>query len=216
LAVCEKALAAGAKWVVTNHMTLTVAPPDIWNGGKGRFPGLDYNPFGALMGSALRMQSYKTTSMVSKTFPELDTWAGGGIDRPEHLVEQILFGAKAGQCLNGIVTNGIKFITQVNDFLEYYMEKCGYKTIEDFRGLGLKYFKPTSECTFLDYVAQTDYDLCTGCGACAETYCPCTTMVDGRPHVDIELCSGCGMCAVPCNADAIRFVPREEAMKNRE
>ena len=212
LAVCEKAIKAGAKWVVTNHSSLAVAPPDIWKGGRTKFPAIDGNPYMAgLMGSALRMQSYKTTAMISKTFPELNCWAAGGIDEPEHVVEAMMLGAKAAQCLNGIVINGIKFITDVNNFITDFMEKCDYKAIDDFRGLALKHLCSVSECEFLDYVAQTDFSRCIGCGACAETICPATTMMGGKPVIDIDLCSGCGMCAVVCPNDAIQFVPREEA-----
>lgn len=215
LAVTEKALAAGAKWVVASHMQLTVAPPDIWNGGKTKFPAIDGNPLGAVMGSALRMNSYKTVAMIAKTFPQIDVWGAGGVVEPEHVVESILLGAKASQCLTGIVVNGIQFISRVNNFLRSYMTKCGYQTIEDFRGLALQHVKDLNHCNFLDYVADTDLGKCTACGLCAETYCPCTTMVSGQPVVNIELCSGCGMCQALCPEDAKVFLPREEAQARR-
>jgi dihydroorotate dehydrogenase/Pyruvate/2-oxoacid:ferredoxin oxidoreductase delta subunit len=208
LFVAEKALEAGARWVVTNHMSFSVAPPDIWNGGKTRFPAYDINPFGALMGSALRYQAYKTTAVISNTFPKLQTWAGGGIDKPEHVVEQIMLGASAVQTLHGIMHNGVTFIARVNNFLRSFMEKCGYKTIEDFRGISLKYFKGMNDGQFLDYVAETDLGKCTACGKCADTYCPAISFKDGMLLTNIEECTGCGMCQIPCPVDAKKFVPR--------
>lgn len=209
LLIAEKAIQAGAKWIVANHMSLAVAPPDIWNEGKTRFPAMDINPFGALMGAALRYQSYKTIALISSTFgKKVDVWGGGGMDKPEHVVEQIMLGAKCSQTLHGIAHNGVSFISRVNNFLKSYMEKCGYNSIEDFRGKGLQHFKPMSEGQFLDYVAKTDLGKCTSCGLCADTYCPAITFKNGEPITDEEQCLGCGMCQCPCPVDAKYFVPR--------
>jgi len=214
--ITEEAAKIGARHVVTTHKYFAIAPPDIWNGGKGPFPALDANCPADFGGAALRFSMYKATALVSKNIPSINCFAGGGITRPEHLVEAIMLGAYACQTLTGTVQNGIELITKTNDWLKKYMAKCNYETIDDFRGLGLQYIRSTQETNFPYYVAKVDEKKCTGCGRCAQSYCPAITMTPfkGRnakqlPVVDQKYCSCCGMCGFICPVDAFSYVQRK-------
>ena len=216
LYIAEEAAKIGLKYVVTTHKYFAIAPPDIWNGGKPLYPALDANCPGDIGGPALRFSMYKATAMISLNIPQIECFAGGGITKPEHVVEAIMLGAKACQTLTGIVLNGIKFITEVNKFLKSYMEKCGYSKIDDFRGIALKFIKPTHDVEFPYYVAKINESKCIKCGKCGESYCPAIEVVPDpenkgrrRPTVNPELCSCCGMCSVICPVDAIEYVPRK-------
>lgn len=61
------------------------------------------------------------------------------------------------------------------------------------------------------YVSESDPDLCTGCGTCAE-FCQfdAAAVVDGKNHVDRERCMGCGVCTSHCPDDALRLARAEE------
>jgi len=66
-------------------------------------------------------------------------------------------------------------------------------------------------------VAWVDEELCTGCGACAET-CPYDAIAfqkrDGllyASHIDPLLCKGCGNCVVACPPKAIRLPDATDA-----
>lgn len=213
MVLAEEAKKIGAKYVVTTHKYFAVAPPDIYNGGRGRFPGLEANPPADFGGPALRFSMYKATAMISKNVG-LETFAGGGISRPEHIVEAIMLGASAAQALTCVVTDGIGFITRANAWLKEYMTDMGYRSIADFKGLGLPYIKSTVEVEFPYHVARIREDRCTLCGKCGESYCPAISLetVDAnrrKPVVNPRLCSACGMCAVICNREAIEYVPRD-------
>ncbi|MBE0479220.1 tRNA-dihydrouridine synthase [Candidatus Aerophobetes bacterium] len=208
LYVVEESVKVGIRYVVTTHKYFAVAPPDIWNNGAGKFPALDSNCLADFGGPALRLSMYKATALVSKYFPQIDTFAGGGIVSPEHVIEAIMLGASACQTLTGVVCGGIKFLSRTNEWLYEYMKKCGYTKIEDFKGMGLKHLQSSTEAKFRYYVAKPDFKLCTGCGKCAESYCPAITMQEGRPVVDGRYCSCCGMCNFICPVDAFKYVSR--------
>jgi len=207
--IVEEAAKRNIKYVVTTHKYFAVAPPDIYNGGRGKYPGVgDANLLCDVGGATLRFSMYKATALVSKNIPGIDCFAGGGIMRPEHVIEALMLGAPAAQCLTGIVSGGIKFITKCNKFLEDYLDEYGYKSVSDIVGMGLPYIKGASEVEFEYYVATIDEEKCTKCGKCAESYCPAISMEGGKPFVDARYCSSCAMCTTICPADAIRVLPR--------
>lgn len=206
--IADGAKNLGVKYVVTTHKYFAVAPPDIWNGGKTRYPALSANPLSDIGGPALRFSMYKATGLISKNIDGLETFAGGGIVHPEHVVEAMMLGAKACQTLAGIVDGGIKFITKTNKWLKEYMQKCNYSSIDEFRGIALPHLQSAGDTDFYYHVAKQDDDICIGCGKCAESYCPAITMAGDRPVVDVKYCSCCGMCNCICPVDAFSFVPR--------
>jgi ferredoxin len=64
-----------------------------------------------------------------------------------------------------------------------------------------------------EYVAQVDWDLCTGCRQCmrvcqfgALTY----SAAAGKCRVDVQYCYGCGVCRAACPKGAIALVARAE------
>ena len=186
-----------------------VAPPDIYNGGRGRWPAVgDYNPLCDMGGATLRFSMYKATALISKNIPGIDCFAGGGITAPEHVAEAVMLGAPAAQCLTGIVQHGIKFLGKTNEWLSDYMDQCGYSSLEEFRGMGLQYIKGAAEIEFDYQVASIDHQKCSRCGKCAESYCPAISVHDHRPSVDPHYCSACAMCTTICPNDAISIVKR--------
>ncbi|HSV31185.1 MAG TPA: tRNA-dihydrouridine synthase [Atribacteraceae bacterium] len=210
LYITEEAQKIGARFVVTTHKYFVVPPPDIWNGGRGKYPGVSDNAniLSDIGGPMLRFSMYKATALISKNIPGIETFAGGGITSPEHVAEAIMLGANACQTLTGIVLKGIDFIERSNSWLKKYMSQCGYSSLNDFRGLGLKHLKPSSEVEFYYYMALINEEKCTRCGKCAASYCPAISMVDGKPVVDGTYCSSCAMCTVICPFDAISIVSR--------
>jgi Pyruvate/2-oxoacid:ferredoxin oxidoreductase delta subunit len=56
------------------------------------------------------------------------------------------------------------------------------------------------------YVAETDHELCIGCGRCTE-FCQfdAIEMQEGQASVIFEKCMGCGICTSKCEQEAIRL-----------
>jgi NAD-dependent dihydropyrimidine dehydrogenase PreA subunit len=62
------------------------------------------------------------------------------------------------------------------------------------------------------YVAQVDYDICNGCGICAQR-CQWGALkfevTSGKANIDQFKCYGCGICETGCPRGAIKLIERK-------
>ncbi len=58
----------------------------------------------------------------------------GGVSNWQDVVKYILAGANTVQVCTAVIINGYEFIPELLSGLEQYMDKKGYKTVDDFRG----------------------------------------------------------------------------------
>ncbi len=214
--VAEAVKRAGAKYFLTTHAPLSLLPPDIHNEGRPRWPvwkEVDANPPSALGGGiAIRGHSYFWTSTLNRFFPDMDICGGGGIVTGENAVETMMLGARAIQVCAAVLWHGARQVRRMNKFLSDYMDRHGYKSIEDFRSMHQKYVaKSANEAVEdlkpLSLVSITDDSKCNGCGVCADTMCSARFMEDGIPKVIAEDCSLCGLCEMICPEGAVSFGP---------
>lgn len=224
MVAAEAVINAGAKYILTAHMPLAFGPFDIWNGGKPLYPLLKHveaNPVSVYGGGeTIRIINHYYTASTAMFFPSVDVWSGGGIVTGQHLVESIMLGAKAGQAAGGVMLHGISQIKRIVKFLEKYMGQCGYKTIEDFRGLALNYVKPfddalVNESGSIAIAAQVDESKCIGCRTCADSICPAISMEADVAQVNQDDCCACGLCLVICPQGAISMVPSKQTLGER-
>ena len=198
---------AGVKFVTSNNCFTTIAPPDIYNGGKPLYPFLDVNPITTTGGPWVRHALYRNIGTIALFVPGLDQAAVGGLTSPENIVEVIMLGANICETCSGILFKGFNFISTCVSFLESYMNKCKYDSVDDFRGLGLKYVKPLEDVDWHvgDIAAYIDPDKCTGCSICYENHCYAISMDKGKARVNPEECTGCGVCLMACPSGAIEI-----------
>ncbi len=195
---------AGGKFINCGNNGVSISPPDIYNGGKSKWPFLVDNFFTAGSGSWLRPIVYKQVASISKFVPGIDVICTGGLVHPEHIIEAMMLGAKATQFVTGMMYEGRSLIKRDVKFLEQYMVQQGYKKPDDFIGLGTKYIKPVNEVDFKPgkIFARIDATKCNGCGRCVSHLCMATHIEDGVSSVDPGKCIGCGMCVALCPQNA--------------
>jgi len=71
------------------------------------------------------------------------------------------------------------------------------------------FFNPGEVCDRGESVAETDFSICSLCGACEEVcFFNARKMNGSRLLVDNELCYGCGLCVSVCPKDCIQMVSR--------
>lgn len=136
---------------------------------------------------------------------------GGGVCNAKDVIEFIMAGATGVEICTSMMLEGPELFLKLNQDLAKWMEKKGYSTIEEFRGISLKYYGK-EEWSDHPYRAQVEIDKCNGCGQC-ETVCYwAVSKPEGAIHVDRERkkavvdpskCEGCGYCFSHCPTRAI-------------
>jgi len=180
-----------------------MCPPNIYDDGKPIW-SLGVNLWASVSGPCDRYSCYRNTAAVSIFCPGIDVAAVGGLVTPQHHVEAMMLGANITELSSGLFWKGTFIIKQTVDVLRRYMEDYDYETVEDFRGLGLKYFQPIGEADwkFGKVVAVTDYSKCNGCEICARNVCFAIYMKGRKARTIPEECTGCGLCEAICPQDA--------------
>jgi dihydropyrimidine dehydrogenase (NAD+) subunit PreA len=133
----------------------------------------------------------------------------GGITTWRDAAEYIALGCGNVQVCTAAMTYGFKIVQEMIDGLSDYMDRKGFRTIEDFRGLAVPNVTDWQYLN-LNYVtkARIDQDLCIKCGrchiACEDTsHQAITAMKDGVRHFEVidEECVGCNLCVNVCPVD---------------
>ncbi|MEM3550127.1 MAG: tRNA-dihydrouridine synthase, partial [Candidatus Bathyarchaeia archaeon] len=184
---------AGAKYL-TWATTASVCPPDIYNEGRSMFPYLEKNPSIASLHSPANIHiAMHYTARLSKFVPNIDLISSCGVHTPENIVQLIMLGANCVEVSSAVAMKGRALFKNTVEFLNNYMKKLGYKTIEDFKGLGLKWIADNAQvdCKVGKVIAETDIERCTGCGLCTDILCEAYYWENKKVLVNPELCGGC-------------------------
>ena len=146
-------------------------------------------------------------------------FGGGGIVTGEHAAQLIMCGARAVQISSGMLYHGRRQLRKINKFLSDYMDRYGYRTIEDFRGLGARnvrnFVDICPQLLNVKIVSETDESKCNGCGICTDTMCPARYLENGIAKVRTEDCNICGLCILCCPEGAVHYAPCDLSLGDR-
>jgi len=94
---------------------------------------------------------------------DADLIASTGVHSPEALIKLLLAGADAVQVASALYTEGISFISQLNDGLKKWMERHAFEKIDDFKGKMSQANSPNpavyERVQFMKYFGDKSYDL---------------------------------------------------------
>lgn len=136
----------------------------------------------------------------------------GGITKWQDAVEYMLLGASTVQVGTAVMLFGYRIVGEMIRGLEEYMERKGYKTINDFVGKTTdRYFR---EPGLLWYERKqpkkmvVNENKCVGCGLCfvacdAHTNSKALKITNKVAKIDHNLCHTCQVCQIVCPEEAI-------------
>ncbi len=130
----------------------------------------------------------------------------GGVSTWRDAVEFLLLGATSVQVCTEVMLHGYRVVEDMLTGLNNYMDKHGFKTLNDFVGKAVPSY---SEWGNLDMnyetVAKIDADKCIGCYKCMVAchdgahQCIFPSKDDSRvPVIDESECVGCNLCEIVC------------------
>ncbi|MDK2878233.1 MAG: hypothetical protein PWR06_949 [Thermoanaerobacteraceae bacterium] len=147
---------------------------------------------------------------ISEASPVLniDICGTSGVANYADVVKYILAGAKAVEFCTAIFLEGYVIIKEFNKGLGEWMDKKGYKSIEDFRGkVSGKAILGTNEIDRRHgKVALIDEQKCIACGKCEKVCLYDSVVPSGGKFKIKDTCDGCGMCVQVCPVKAIEMV----------
>ncbi|MDR2563013.1 MAG: dihydroorotate dehydrogenase-like protein [Prevotellaceae bacterium] len=102
-------------------------------------PNIDINKMQIVPGNIFSHASdlriaLRWVAIVSAQIPQIDVSASTGIHDGTAAVKQLLAGARTVQMTSALYQNGPEYIAKVLTFITEWMEKHGFKTLDDFRG----------------------------------------------------------------------------------
>ena len=130
------------------------------------------------------------------------TGSNGAYDAQD-VAEFMMAGATVVQMCSVIMAEGYGWLTKTIKELNDFLDRKGYKTVEEIIGKAAKKALTYAEMgEFSKEKAEVDEDLCTLCEKCIETcFYNALKVEDGRLVVDG--CRGCGICTCVCPEGAI-------------
>ena len=171
---------------------------------------------GGLMGRPWQLFSLAKVMEITATV-KIPVLGGGGSFTYDDCVRYLMAGCGLAGLCSSLYSRGVNILKQCIDGMTDYMDRKGYRTIEDFQGCVVKEFKYLREWNRENPMADLtpiipvfDEEKCNGCGVCAKL-CPYGALRfdktrDSVPVLNREYCNGCGWCVGHCKPNAIKCI----------
>jgi dihydropyrimidine dehydrogenase (NAD+) subunit PreA len=191
---------AGADGVTISNSIRSFAGVDIETG----LPLL--RGYGGYTGPAIKPVIMRHLSEVARKV-DLPISAVGGVMSFREIVEYIMLGATTVQSCTAVMWNGYDVIGKMLKDLEDWMDKKGYQSLDEIRGIALSHITTIEELAKLPPLfAKIDNDKCNKCGVCQKV-CMYRAISGNKNGYTIEqtACDGCGACMQWCPSGAVNF-----------
>lgn len=181
--------------------SISLPPPiNIHAGGNCKIPNVMNLKNSSLFGSWQLPLTEKY--LVDFAVDGFSVCAGGGIVRPDDMVELIMFGASAVQIASDFILHGYEKIENYLKGLEDYLTKFGHLDLSSIKGTALP--SNETEIKYNDVIAIIDENVCQLCKKCVNLgFCDAIGIKNDNIFIDPNKCEGCSLCSYICNYSAI-------------
>ena len=150
-----------------------------------------------------------TLRWISKVHVAMDTFAISGSNGPydwKDVAEFMMSGATTVQLCSVLMLKGIGYLKEVIAGLNEFLDRKGYKSVNDIIGTAAKSALLYDEIYAIGRSRATiDEEKCTMCGLCPES-CFYDAIETSEEKVWVnDNCVGCGICFSICPADAVEL-----------
>lgn len=129
----------------------------------------------------------------------------GGVSSYRDVVEYIMCGATTVQLATAVLWNGYEIIARIVSDLEDWMNRKGYRSFDEIRGMALPYITTTEKLAKEPFqTAWIDSDRCVNCGRCQKVCMyEAISKEKNRYEINKAKCDGCGLCTQFCPKEAV-------------
>ena len=167
---------------------------------------------GWLSGPAIKPLGVAIVAEIAK-ISKLPIIGVGGVSTPEDVIEYVMVGASAVQVCTQAIVEGPNVFKRLAEGVRKWLKGHGYSSIEDIKGLALKYLSYDPAGWYEVKNPIVDDDKCIACGLCEQScdYDAVHVISKGDIRtavVNTSKCYGCGLCTTVCPTKAIYFPER--------
>lgn len=155
-----------------------------------------------ISGPLIKPIGLRCVTQIAKAV-EIPVSGVGGITDHKSAIEYMMVGAKTVQLCTAVMWHGFGIANDLIKGLKEFMHEKGYRNIEEFVGMSLRYIvEEQTQMSLKPALAIIDETSCTGCKrcvkACADAAYDAITLRGEIPVVNKNVCVGCGLCKVVC------------------
>jgi Na+-translocating ferredoxin:NAD+ oxidoreductase RNF subunit RnfB len=137
---------------------------------------------------------------------------GRGATNWKDIIEFLMAGSSAVEMCTPIMLRGMKYVDDVLQGLESFMERKRYKTINEIRGRALKGILSTRQLIDDTKALYSEIDMvnCIGCHRCVEVCVyDAIQALPKKARILSEKCVGCTLCSQVCPVSVISVGERD-------
>ncbi len=161
------------------------------------------------------VETLHDVAQVSLEKTGIEIMAGRGMRKWSDAVEMLMAGAQAVEVCTAAYVYGPEYAKELLEGMNAFMERKGYRSIDDLRAKALGKMLKSSEIKdrVKPLYARVNPHRCVGCGRCYDSCVYNAVRMaykngTGMAKISRERCNGCALCSQVCPARAIDMEER--------